>query len=56
MARFKHLNRKLRLAKLNRRTKWAPFWLIPKIFSRRNVHPVRITRIKRSWRRVKTKA
>lgn len=56
MAHYKHLNRKLRLARLGRQTKWPPFWLIEKIFQRRKLHPVRITRVKRSWRRSKTKA
>lgn len=57
MARFKHPSRKQRLAKKRKQTKWAPFWLIPKVFGRgRKVHPGRITTIKRSWRRRKTKA
>jgi len=57
MARFKHKSRKKRLAKLGEQTKWAPFWLIPKIFGKgRRVHPSRITHTKRNWRRIKTKA
>ena len=56
MARFKHISRKLRLGKAGRRTKWAPFWIIPKKFGTgKKVHPVRITRVKRSWRRTKIK-
>lgn len=43
---------KNRLAKQLTHTKWAPFWLIPKIFGKnRQVHPSRITKTKRSWRR-----
>ena len=57
MARYKHTNRKQRLAKLNTHTKWAPFWLIPKIFGRgRRLHPSRITTVKRTWKRTKTRA
>jgi ribosomal protein L39E len=57
MARYKHLSRKKRLIKKGKQTKWAPFWLIPKIFGRgRRLHPARITTVKRSWRRTKIKA
>ena len=57
MARYKHLSRKLRLGKRNRRTRWAPFWTVPKIYGKgRRVHPGRHTAVKRSWRRTKTKA
>ncbi len=57
MARYKHFSRKQRLIKLNRRTRWAPFWATVKTFGKtRRVHPSRITSIKRSWRRNKTKA
>ncbi|PLW80494.1 50S ribosomal protein L39e [Candidatus Woesearchaeota archaeon] len=57
MATNKHPSRKQRLAKLNRQTKWAPFWVIPKKFGvGRRIHPGRVTTTKRSWRRTKTKA
>jgi len=57
MARYKHLSRKLRLIKLGRQTRWAPFWTVPKIYGKgRRVHPGRHTFVKRSWRRTKTKA
>jgi ribosomal protein L39E len=57
MARFKHLSKKLRLTKLGRQTKWAPFWTVPKIYGKgKRVHPGRHTRIKRSWKRNRTKA
>lgn len=49
--------KKLRLAKKGRQTKWAPFWIIPKIFGKvKKVHPSRFTKVKRSWRRTKLKA
>ncbi len=57
MARYKHKSRKQRLIKKNKQTKWAPFWTVPKIYGRgRRVHPGRHTAVKRSWRRIKTKA
>jgi ribosomal protein L39E len=57
MARYKHLSRKKRLAKLGRQTRWAPFWTVVKRFGKgRKIHPSRMTAKKRSWRRTKTKA
>lgn len=56
MASIKHPARKQRLIKRGRRTRWAPFWLIPKVFGKgRRVHPGRLTEVKRSWRRTKLK-
>lgn len=57
MARFKHINRKLRLIKYGKLTRWAPFWTVPKIYGKnKKVHPGRHTVIKRHWKRTKTKA
>lgn len=57
MSKVKNLGKKLRLAKKNRQTKWAPLWIIPRIFGQpRRVHPSRFTTVKRSWRRTKIKA
>jgi ribosomal protein L39E len=57
MTKFIHLAKKLRLAKKGRQTRWAPFWAVPKAFGKgRRVHPGRLTTVKRSWRRRKTKA
>ncbi|MFH1916917.1 MAG: hypothetical protein ABIJ21_06675 [Nanoarchaeota archaeon] len=57
MATYKHKSRKKRLTKLGTKTKWAPFWTVPKKYGRgRRVHPGRHTTVKRSWRRIKTKA
>lgn len=56
MARYKHFSRKLRLGKAGRQTSWAPFWTVLKKFGKgRRIHPGRITTVKRSWRRTKTK-
>jgi len=57
MARSKHPGKKKRLAKAGRRTRWAPFWTVPKMYGKsRRVHPGRHTSVKRSWRRTKIKA
>ena len=57
MAKFIHLNKKKRLSKKGRQTRWAPFWTVPKIYGPgRRVHPGRHTSVKRNWRKQKTKA
>lgn len=57
MSRYIHLAKKLRLAKLGRRTRWAPYWTSLKIHGPgKKAHPGRHTVVKRSWRRIKTKA
>jgi ribosomal protein L39E len=56
MTRYLHVSKKLKLAKLGRQTRWAPFWTVPKIYGQgRKVHPGRHTTVKRQWRRTKTK-
>jgi len=57
MASNKKTGKKLRLIKAGRQKRWAPFWVIPRIFGPgRKVHPSRVTRKKRNWRRTKIKA
>lgn len=52
MGSIKTSGKKKRLASASKQTRWAPFWLIPKIFGAgRKIHPARITRIKKLWRR-----
>ncbi|MBS3149315.1 50S ribosomal protein L39e [Candidatus Woesearchaeota archaeon] len=51
MARFKNLAKKLRMAKRKAQTRWAPIWIIPKIYSKgRRVHPSKHTHVKRNWK------
>jgi len=51
---IKNEKRKERLEKANRRTKWAPVWVVLKKFGiGKRVHPSSITRHRRSWRRTK---
>jgi len=54
MARRKSFTKKVRLIKQGERTKWTPFWVIPKALGKgKRVHPSQLTRVKRSWRRGK---
>lgn len=54
MALKKDYQRKIKLAKHGRRTKWAPFWVVVKKYGKgKRVHPSQMTRIKRHWRRTK---
>lgn len=56
MAKNKHISKKKKLIKESKRTRWAPFWVIPKSFGTgRKVHPAKITKRKRNWRRNKLK-
>jgi len=51
MGSIKPSGKKKRLVAARKRTRWAPFWLIPKVFGQgRKIHPARITRIKRRKR------
>ena len=54
--RRKKYQRKVKMAKQGRRTKWAPFWAVLKKYGQgKRVHPSRMTRVRRSWRRTKLK-
>jgi len=48
--------KKVKLSKAGKRTKWAPFWTVLKKFGAgKRIHPSRITRVRRQWRRTKLK-
>lgn len=52
----KHYQKKVKLSKQNRRTKWAPFWAVVKKFGvGKKKHPSELTVIRRHWRRTKLK-
>ncbi len=56
MSKHKTYVKKMMLGKQGKRTKWAPFWAIPKAFGKgKRVHPSLLTRVKRSWRRTRIK-
>ena len=51
---IKNKEKKEKLAKEARKTKWAPVWVVMKKFGAgKRVHPSAITRHRRSWRRTK---
>ena len=55
-AKKKLTQKKIKLAKQGKRTKWAPFWTVIKKYGMgKRVHPSQMTRIRRSWRRTKLK-
>ncbi len=48
--------KKVKLVKHARRTKWAPFWIILRKFGQgKKIHASRITRLRRTWRGTKLK-
>ncbi|HLD97965.1 MAG TPA: hypothetical protein VI815_01430 [Candidatus Nanoarchaeia archaeon] len=48
--------KKIKLAKAGKRTKWAPFWVIVRKYGQgKKVHPSATTRIRRNWRTRKLK-
>ena len=51
MARYKPTAKKRTLSKKGKQTKWAPFWIIPKMLGKgKKVHPSRFTKVKKRWR------
>ena len=52
----RHYQKKIKLAVHERRTKWAPFWIVLKKFGPgKKIHPSEITKQRRHWRRTKLK-
>ena len=48
--------KKIKLSKQGRRTKWAPFWCVVKKYGKgKKMHPSQMTHVKRSWRLKKLK-
>jgi len=53
---IKSPEKKAKLAKKGRQTKWAPVWIVLKKYGKgKKVHPSATTRYRRSWRRTKLK-
>ncbi|MBU0958431.1 MAG: hypothetical protein KKB31_00655 [Nanoarchaeota archaeon] len=53
---IKNSHKKTRLAKMAKRSKWAPIWAVLKKYGTgKRVHPSTMTRHRRSWRRTKLK-
>ncbi|MCX6748878.1 MAG: hypothetical protein NT076_04705 [Candidatus Pacearchaeota archaeon] len=52
----KHYQKKIKLSKKAKRTKWAPVWAVLKKYGQgKRVHPSSMTRVRRSWTRTKLK-
>jgi len=48
--------KKIKLSKANRRTRWAPVWaVLKKLGAGKKVHASSITNTRRHWRRIKLK-
>ena len=53
---IKNQQKKTKLAKKAKQTKWAPVWAVLKKFGMgKRIHPSAMTRHRRSWRRTKLK-
>ncbi len=54
MIHKRQYQKKIKLAKQNRRTRWAPVWVVLKKLGKgKRVHLSAVTYVKRSWRRTK---
>jgi len=52
----KHYQKKVKLSKANKKTRWAPFWVVlKKLGPGKKVHPSSVTHVRRHWRRTKLK-
>ena len=50
--------KKVKLGVANRRTRWAPFWVVIKKYGMgkaKGIHPSRVTKQRRHWRTIKLK-
>ena len=55
-ARKKRYQKKIKLSKQNKRTRWAPFWVVlKKLGPGKKAHPSSVTHVRRHWRRTKLK-
>jgi ribosomal protein L39E len=51
---IKNQNKKLKLMKAERQTKWAPVWVVLKKYGMgKRIHPSATTAVRRNWRRTK---
>tara|TARA_Y100000310_G_C20626476_1_gene786210 strand:+ start:1117 stop:1329 length:213 start_codon:yes stop_codon:yes gene_type:complete len=52
----KRYQRKIKLSKANKRTRWAPVWVVlKKLGAGKRRHPSSVTYVRRNWRRTKLK-
>lgn len=51
---IKNFEKKVKLMKAGKQTKWAPIWVVLKKYGTgKRVHPSAVTAYRRSWRRTK---
>ena len=56
MTQKRHYQKKIKLGKFARQTRWAPVWVVMKKMGKgKKVHPSAVTNVKRSWTRTKLK-
>jgi ribosomal protein L39E len=52
----KRFQKKVKLSKQNKKTRWAPVWVVLKKLGKgKRVHPSSVTYVRRHWRRTKLK-
>lgn len=52
----KEYQKKIKLGKQNKKTKWAPVWaVLRKHGAGKKIHPSQMTKHRRHWRRIKLK-
>jgi len=55
-SRKKRYQKKIKLSKANKRTKWAPVWVVlKKLGPGKRAHPSSVTYIRRHWKQTKLK-
>jgi len=55
-SRKKKYQKKIKLSKANKKTRWAPVWVIlKKLGTGKRMHPSAVTHMRRSWKRTKLK-
>jgi len=52
----KRYQKKIKLSKMNKRTRWAPVWVVlKKLGQGKRRHPSSVTYVRRHWKRTKLK-
>lgn len=55
-SRKRRYQKKIKLSKANKRTKWAPFWVVlKKLGPGKKAHPSSVTYVRRHWKQTKLK-
>jgi len=55
-SRKKRYQKKIKLSKANRKTRWAPVWVVlKKLGPGKRAHPSSVTYVRRHWKQIKLK-